>query len=396
VAFFLVGHRFPLDLDKTLQSSYSNCHAHFPPNAMKLAFVNPNLAHDYDVETPFAAPLPGSESAQVYLALALARRGHDVAVFTGSTRAGGRARGVDQQRWSGTLDGDFDAVFVTSAADLLAPLREQGFAGPIYAWQHNVIVPGTEEAALLAGFAHPRDRILCVSEWHKNNYAEGGVAAKRIDILRNAIGPRFEALFAPGESILAAKAPRAAFTSVPYKGLKQAIAFFADLHALRPELTLDVFSSFDFYPANNLFRRQPSWLLLAAEAKSATGVAYHGNVPQPVLADALKRAILLFYPNVAAETSSIAVMEAMAAGCVVVTTALGALPETVGDFGILAPVVAGNIDPQAYVSSAAAIAEAFAAKNPALEARLQMQVAHVTATCRWDIRAAEAERLLAA
>ena len=75
---------------------------------------------------------------------------------------------------------------------------------------------------------------------------------------------------------------------------------------------------------------------------------------------------------------------------------LGALPETVGDFGILAPVVAGNIDPQAYVSSAAAIAEAFAAKNPALEARLQMQVAHVTATCRWDIRAAEAERLLAA
>jgi glycosyltransferase involved in cell wall biosynthesis len=361
---------------------------------MKLAFVNPNLAHDYDVETPFVAPLPGSESAQVYLALALARRGHEVAVFTGTTRAGGRIRGVDQFRWSGALDGDFDAVFVTSAVDLLAPLRAGGHAGPIYAWQHNVIVPGTEEAVLLAGLDHARDRILCVSDWHKANYAANGVAADRIDILRNAIGPRFEALFAPGESILAAKAPRAAFTSVPYKGLKQALAFFKDLHALRPELTLDVFSSFDFYPANNLFRRQPSWLLLAAEAKSAAGVAYHGNVPQPALADALKRAVLLFYPNVAAETSSIAVMEAMAAGCVVVTTALGALPETVGDFGILAPVVAGNIDPQAYVSSAAAIAEAFAAKNPALEARLQLQVAHVTATCRWDIRAAETERLL--
>ena len=100
---------------------------------MKLAFVNPNLAHDYDVDTPFAAALPGSESAQVYLALALARRGHDVAVFTGTTRAGGPMRGVDQRRWSGALAGDFDAVFVTSAVDLLAPLRAGGYAGPIYA-----------------------------------------------------------------------------------------------------------------------------------------------------------------------------------------------------------------------------------------------------------------------
>jgi len=236
--------------------------------------------------------------------------------------------------------------------------------------------------------------VLCVSNWHKANYADNGVDGARIDVLRNAIGPRFENLFAPGESIVGAKAPRAAFTSVPYKGLKQALAFFKTLHERRPELTLDVFSSFDFYPANNLFRRQPSWMMLAAEAKTAKGVAYHGNVSQPVLADALKRALLLFYPNVAAETSSIAVMEAMAAGCVIVTTALGALPETVGEFGILVPVVANNIDPEAYVSVSASIAEAFAAGNPALEARLQMQVAHVTKTCRWDVRALELEQLL--
>jgi glycosyltransferase involved in cell wall biosynthesis len=361
---------------------------------MKIAFVNPNLAHDYDVDTPFEAPLPGSESAQVYLALALAGRGHDVAVFTGTTRPPGAKRGVAQARWTGTLDGEFDAVFVTSAADLLAPLRAQGYEGPVYAWQHNVFVPGTEEAAVLTKLAHPRDRVVCVSQWHKTNYAAHGVDPARIDIVRNAIGPRFENLFAPGESIVAAKAPRAAFTSVPYKGLKQALAFFKTLRAGRPELTLDVFSSFDFYPANNLFRQQPSWLLLAAEAKTAPGVDYHGNVPQPELAQALRRALLLFYPNVAAETSSIAVMEAMAAGCVVVTTALGALPETVGDYGILAPVVGNNIDPDAYVNAATAIAEAFAAGNPALDARLRMQVNHVTSQYRWDIRAAETEKLL--
>jgi glycosyltransferase involved in cell wall biosynthesis len=360
---------------------------------MRFAFVNPNLAHDYDVDTPFEAALPGSESAQVYLALALARRGHEVALFTGTSRPGPR-RGVAQERWTGALPGAFDAIFVTSSADLMAPLRAAHGQTPIWAWQHNVFVPGTDEEKALKGLANPRDRVLCVSGWHMANYKAYGVEAGRIDILRNAIGPRFETLFAPGESVVAHKRSRAAFTSVPYKGLKQALAFFKTLRAKRPELVLDVFSSFDFYPPNNLFRQQPGWMLLAAEAKTSPGVAYHGNVPQPQLADALKKSLLLFYPNVASETSSIAVMEAMAAGCVVVTTALGALPETVGEHGILAPVVGNNIDPDAYVNAAAAIAGAFAEDNPALGARLRAQVDWTVANYRWDIRAAECEALI--
>jgi glycosyltransferase involved in cell wall biosynthesis len=360
---------------------------------VKLAFVNPNLAHDYDVDTPFEAPLPGSESAQVYLALALAARGHDVALFTGTSRPGAR-RGLSQARWAGSLPGSFDAIFVTSAADQMAPLRAAHGDTPIWAWQHNVFVPGTEEAAALKALSHPRDRILCVSNWHKANYVAYGADRDRIDILRNAIGPRFETLFRPGESVVSHKKSRAAFTSVPYKGLKQALAFFKTLRARRPELVLDLFSSFDFYPANNLFRQQTKWMLLAAEAKTAPGVVWHGNVPQVELAAALKTSLMLFYPNVASETSSIAVMEAMAAGCVVITTALGALPETVGEHGILAPVVGSNIDPDAYVNAATAIAEAFVADNPALGARLRQQVDWTVANYRWDIRAAEAEMLI--
>ncbi len=361
---------------------------------MRIAFVNPNLAHDYDVETPFEAPLPGSESAQVYLALALARRGHEVAVFTGTTRAPGRRRGVFQDRWSGRLPGSFDAVFVTSAADLLAGLRASAGQTPVWAWQHNVFVPGTEEEKALKGLTHPRDRIVCVSNWHAANYKAYGVDGERIDVLRNAIGPRFETLFEPGESVILAKRSRAAFTSVPYKGLRQALAFFKSVHAARPEMVLDVFSSFDFYPPNNLFRHQPGWMLLQTEAKLTPGVVYHGNVPQAQLADALRKSLMLFYPNVAAETSSIAVMEAMAAGCVVISTAMGALPETVGEHGILAPVTGTSIDPSAYVGAATAIAAAFAEDDTTLAARLRAQVDWVTANYRWDIRAAECEALI--
>jgi glycosyltransferase involved in cell wall biosynthesis len=363
---------------------------------MRLAFVNPNLAHDYDADTPFEKALPGSESAQVYLALALARRGHAVSLFSGTTKGDRRLRGLDQARWAGALPGDWDAIFVTSAPELVPELRAAHPNPPIFAWAHNVFVPGSSEDAALKALSGPRDRILCVSNWHKANFTAHGLEPARVVVLRNAIGPAFENLYAPGESVTAAKSvpARAAFASVPYKGLKQALAFFKDLRAARNDATLDVFSSFDFYPDNNFFRHQPSWKILAHEARNQQGVVSHGNVPQAELARALKAALLLFYPNVAAETASIATMEAMAAGCVVVTTALGALPETTGEFGLLAPVVEGRIDPQSYVSAATAIMDAFAQGNLALDARLRAQVEWVNATYRWDIRAEEAETLI--
>jgi glycosyltransferase involved in cell wall biosynthesis len=57
---------------------------------------------------------------------------------------------------------------------------------------------------------------------------------------------------------------------------------------------------------------------------------------------------ILAYPNVFEETSCITVMEAKAAGCAIVTSSRGALPETVGEGGIL---VSGAPGTQEYKSS---------------------------------------------
>jgi glycosyltransferase involved in cell wall biosynthesis len=68
------------------------------------------------------------------------------------------------------------------------------------------------------------------------------------------------------------------------------------------------------------------------------GVDYVGSVSQTKLSKELIKTSILSYPNTFPETSCIAVMEAMAAGCFVVTSNLGALPETLAGFGAMVDI----------------------------------------------------------
>lgn len=368
---------------------------------MRVVFLNPNPSHPYDAATPLHTPLAGSETAQCHLAAAVAARGHDVRMVT-ATPAPSDVRGVrclplaaGPEAMAGA-----DAVVVTNDAAAALDLRRTLPATTaVFAWEHNfwqANAASHDEAlqALLADGGHA----LCVSDWHRDNYVTaGGLDPARVHVLRNAIAPAFAGLFAPGDPILRAKAwpPLLAFTSVPYKGLEGALSWFGRLRGRQPAVTLNVFSSFDLYPADNQHRHNPVWPALYDRCRTQPGVNYVGVVPQPRLARALRGVSVLFYPSVVPETSGIAVMEAMAAGCLVITVAQGALPETLAGFGVVVEPRDEVVRCDDFLAATEAALSGFADEDARLEAHLRRQVDHITTTARWERRAEEFEALLA-
>lgn len=371
---------------------------------MRICFID-TVATDYRADTPYISPMGGTQAAACYLAEALAAIGHEVSLWT-KTSQPGRARGVDCANLyslPSTQRIDFDVVVLMSAVGRGAVdwLRATFPARTRFVlWiQHADDQPGPQALSEpeVAGLWHA---IALVSGWQARRYIDSfGIPADRVRIMRNAASPRFAGLFGPsgedGSDILAAKAgaPVLAYSSAPYRGLNLAAAIFPRVRRRFPDAELMVFSGprageREAMEADPLFRA-----LLGME-----GVTHLGSLPQPELADALKRASVLLYPNSFAETSCIAVIEALAAGCRVVTSNLGALPETTAGFGVLLEPFGpthGMKDVERYIERFAdevCAQIAFLRESPAAGRLLRLQVDHARLN-RWDLRAWEWDHL---
>src|SRR5262249_37337837 len=125
------------------------------------------------------------------------------------------------------------------------------------------------------------------------------------------------------------------------------------------------------------------------------GVDYVGPIAQPLLARELLDAAMLAYPSTFMETSCIAVLEAMAAGLSVVTTKLGALPETTAGFARLVELGTDHAKLVREFAAASISAVEAARSNPvAAMAQREKQIAFVRENYSWAKRAAEWESWL--
>jgi glycosyltransferase involved in cell wall biosynthesis len=367
-----------------------------------IAFLDA-IGWDYDVSTPYQRPLGGSQSALAYLAVELARRQARVTLFSG-TSAPREVMGVTCVSTRGVpwtaFAQPFDAMVVLNGpADANLQLRPHlDPHTPLVLWtQHACDQPAMQPLAR-PEVRDAWDAFVCVSEWQRSTLIERfGLRPERTSILRNAISPAFEGLFRSRDELAEAKSRRLllSYTSTPFRGLVLLLPVFVAARVDFPDAELEVFSSMKVYQQDEPADQHK---ILYDQCRSTPGLRYMGSVPQPRLADALKGASVLAYPNTWAETSCIAVMEALAAGLFVVTTDLGALAETTMGFGALVPFAASQSRAdfaRAYLSRLKEILRHRAADPTAFAAARLEQIQAINAECIWRVRAEQWEQSIA-
>ncbi len=318
---------------------------------MRLLFLD-RSGWDFDVRTPLTQPMAGTQSGLCYLAAALAQRGHDVWTVTATTQPGTHL-GVHSLSYTSPELNQLpvmDALVAIQSAGAGQTLRAAAKPGvtKVILWTGD-----TPDTYTVQSLKDPAERdcydgFAFVSEWQRRQYHRFfPLDEARTKVMRNAIAPVMENMFAPQESILASKSPTPAlaYCSAPFRGLDYLLDAFPEIHRRVPESRLRIFSSLRMYnvPAD---RDQAENAARYARANATEGVEYLGSLPQPQLAPHLKRAWVLAYPCVFVETSCMVAMEAMAAGCKIVTSEIGGLPETTAGFARLVP---GPKDRQKYL-----------------------------------------------
>jgi glycosyltransferase involved in cell wall biosynthesis len=370
---------------------------------MRIAFLD--AGHwDYHAATPYERPLGGSHSAMCYLAAALASRGHEVSLLNQTTQAGiyHGVRCVSMKRIPRDLVRGLDVAIVLNAASAVRDFRQQLPAEVrLVLWtQHADDQPGVRALAD-PGVVTALDGLALVSQWQQARYQKAFNVVNSSDaarpccrVMRNAVAPAFEGLFDCASPIRNDRHGPAvlAYTSTPFRGLDLLLRCFPEIRRRCPGTTLRVYSSMQVYQVDAQSDRATYGPLYNA-CRATEGIQWLGSVPQPELAAGLRTADLLAYPNHFPETSCISVLEAMACGCKIVTSALAALPETTAGFAHLVPF--DEADPSGYaarfIDAVCANVAMITGGGLAVESELRRQVEAINARAVWTVRARQWE-----
>lgn len=195
---------------------------------------------------------------------------------------------------------------------------------PNILWQH--LNYNEENVRGLADriFVDSIDKFIFVSNWQKDIFHQHfDFPSTKSQVIANAIEP-IEFLEKSQSGRL-----KLIYTSTPWRGLDVLLDAFKILN--RDDIELDVYSSTVIY-GKEFLKNKFDWLF--DRCRSIKNVNYRGYALNKAVRKAVQNAHIFSYPSTFEETSCLSAIEAGAAGCRIVTTDLGALPETCGEYAI--------------------------------------------------------------
>ena len=171
------------------------------------------------------------------------------------------------------------------------------------------------------------------SHWNYENFRKHfQVPEDRCTVIKNAIDYdelQLKTDFTPKSKI------KMCYISTPWRGLEIALAA---MDAIKdPDITLDVYSSTKIYGKSFEQSNDDQYKPLYEKARSLPNVNYMGYCDHKTLMTKLKDYDVNCFPSIWEETFCISAMESLAAGQILITTDLGAIPETCCEFPIYIP-----------------------------------------------------------
>jgi len=305
---------------------------------------------NYTVETPYNEPLGGTQSAICYFAEELSKN-HEIYIFNNINEITNKKSiiHVPYQLYLSFIHSykiELDIVIVSCLPNDLYNIRNNlfnlNYKNIIYClWTGHDI---DQNPSLLLNENKLKDSVdlfIFVSDWQRLRYVDKyKIQYNKTLIMRNGIGKPFEKyLYINTKKIKKSLT----YCSIPWRGLDLLKPIFEKINNIHSDTVLKIYSGLNIYKQEdnkkeNIFNNMKS-------------VVYNYGVSQNKLSQELSEIEILTYPNTFQETSCISILQAMACGCLIITSNLGALKETMNNMNEYIDINIYNFDISNYINN---------------------------------------------
>ena len=247
-------------------------------------------------------------------------------------------------------------------------------------WMHHFVNQKEAQNLNSKDFVDKLDWIVFNSNWNFEKYVyQFKIPESKSVVIKNAIEKiNFEEKSKDKISLI--------YHTTPWRGLANLLNVFKNLNL--KNVKLNVCSSTIIYGKKFDAVLGKTYEGLFNECKNTNNVNYLGYLENDKIIELLKKMHIFAHPSIWPETSCIAAIESMAAGCEIVTTNLGALYETCSPFGTFVNFDRNfsNLEKRYSKALLNSIKNYWSDEN---QNKLRLQRETINATYSWDMRSLE-------
>ena len=247
-------------------------------------------------------------------------------------------------------------------------------------WMHHFVNQKEAQNLSSKDFVDKLDWIVFNSNWNFEKYVyQFKIPESKSLVIRNAI-EKIDFQEKPKDKI------NLIYHTTPWRGLVHLLKVFKSLNLENVEL--NICSSTKIYGKKFDDKLGKTYENIFNECQNTKNVNYFGFVDNKKIIELLKKMHIFAHPSIWPETSCIAAIESMAAGCEVVTTNLGALYETCAPFGTFVNFDRNfdNLEKRYSKILSNSIKNYWSDEN---QNKLKLQRETINATYSWETRSVE-------